>query len=211
MNETLTERCFVFVKPEHFSRASEVMGYFNSVLQNYGGVIFYKTVDEVPEKIADAHYALHRGKIKQGVNIHQALVGQLTGKPVTLAVYEGNPGLTKRIIELVGHRDPAIARQQKFIEENGKPVETIRGKFSDPEESEARALAERYATANVMHRADSIISTLRELRVWAQFLKEYSRWPAGEALVLNLLENLEFPSREFCALLEGYSPQRMRQ
>jgi len=206
MNETLTERCFVFVKPEHFSRASEVMDYFDSALQSYGSAIFYRAVDEVPKEIAGAHYGLHKGKIKQGVDIHQVLVEQLTGKPVSLAVYEGKPGLTKKIIDLVGHRDPAIARPQRFIKENGESVETIRGKFSDPEETEARALAGKYATMNVMHRADSIISTLRELKVWTQFLKEYSRWPEGEALVLNLLGGLEFPFRELDALLERYSP-----
>ena len=69
----------------------------------------------------------------------------------------------------MGDKDPVIARQQSYY---GFP--TVRGKFSDPNETLQKSVDEKYGTKNVGHASDCLDGAVYELGpdVWRKFFEK---------------------------------------
>ncbi|MFE7276886.1 nucleoside-diphosphate kinase [Streptomyces sp. NPDC057623] len=76
-----------------------------------------------------------------------------TGRPVTVALAHGEPGLHARLRQLIGHTDPTRAA-----------AGTIRGDLGD--DSRAAADAERRLVRNLVHTSDDPASARREYGTW---------------------------------------------
>ncbi|KYK25616.1 hypothetical protein AYK26_05755 [Euryarchaeota archaeon SM23-78] len=144
----MKEQTLVFIKPDHVKLADKIL----EELDELGTRLQTVKVDCVPKQVIENHYAIHKGK-----SFYDYLVGSFVGRPIVLAVYEGE-GIVEKIIAVSGATDPAKA-------EKG----TIRTKYSN--DSLEIAMAEKRPVKNVIHRADSPESALYEMKVWEAYLK----------------------------------------
>ena len=160
------ERCLVVIKPEHCGIAYDIIKYLEQCFgddfkQDRIVAVGYKAYDSVSPEIARAHCAQHKGKWFEDI-----LVGQYEGKEAFVVVYEGPRGLVDKMRKIIGDKDPAKARKQRFVTGDGKYVKTIRGKYSDPEETLQRSIDGGYGTRNVIHVSDSPFNAIWEIRAW---------------------------------------------
>ncbi|MEK6950116.1 MAG: nucleoside-diphosphate kinase [Nanoarchaeota archaeon] len=143
----MAERTFVMIKPEHVPLAEEIL----AELSSYGTLMGKAVIEAVPRSMIEEHYAIHRGR-----PFYHYLVDSFVGRPVVVAVYEGE-GIVQKIMERCGPTDPAKAAK-----------DTIRGKYSA--DSLERAIAEQRPVRNVIHRSDSPAEAEREILVWRAYL-----------------------------------------
>lgn len=162
------ERCFVMVKPELVKesrgRAWEALEYLDYLLRYSAndlgcGIAARELV--APREVIEAHYAIHKGK-----EYYPWLVAQCANQRVIIAAYEGETGLVGEMRKMAGDKNPRIARTQDY-----KGNQTIRGRFSPPEESSELSTSEKRATRNGMHFSSDVWEAMRELDVWQHFLR----------------------------------------
>lgn len=144
----MTERTFVMIKPEHVSRAEEIL----TELSSYGRLAARAVIDAVPRQIVEEHYAVHRER-----PFYRYLVDSFVDRPVVIAIYEGN-GVVQKVMERCGPTDPTKA-----------PKDTIRGRYSS--DSLEQAIAEQRPVRNVIHRSDSPAEAEREIGVWKEYFR----------------------------------------
>ena len=129
------ERTLVLVKPDAVRRG--LCGEITQRLERRGLVLRGAKLVQVDEKLADAHYAEHRGK-----DFFAGLVSFITSGPTLALVVEGESAVTV-VRTTMGATDPAQAAPG-----------TIRGDLglSMPD--------------NLVHGSDSTVSAARELALW---------------------------------------------
>ena len=139
MNRTL-----IFIKPDGVRR--KLVGkLINRFEENNLDLIAMKLI-KIPKKLAEKHYAEHKGK-----EFYDRLIKFVTSGPSIAIILEGNDIIPK-VRELVGATNPAEALPN-----------TIRGDFrEDPVKS---------VTENMIHASDSIESAEREISLF--FGKKY--------------------------------------
>lgn len=106
------QRTFVMIKPDHYELADRILE--NLDLWPTLERTTTAKVEAVPQQTIEAHYGPHKGK-----PFFPHLISMFTGRPVALAIYEGE-GIIARMRELAGPTDPEKA-----------PASTIRGKYSN--------------------------------------------------------------------------------
>ncbi len=131
------------VKPDHVKFAKQIF----AELDKYGKRIFDSEVKSVPRDVIAEHYGVHKGK-----HFYEMLVRSFVGKPVAIAVYEGDD-VIRKFRDVVGVTDPSKASK-----------DTIRGKYG----SDSKELAEKEnrPIKNVIHASDSFSEAKREISLW---------------------------------------------
>ena len=146
--ETMSERTFIIIKPDHVKLADTILAELDSLAAREHTA----RVEVVPRDIIEAHYTVHRER-----PFYQYLVDSFVGKSVVLGVYAGLD-VVRKVMDACGPTDPAKA-----------PSNTIRGKYST--DSLERAIAEGRPVRNVIHRSDSVVEAEREIDVWKSYLR----------------------------------------
>jgi nucleoside diphosphate kinase len=184
----MKEKTLIIIKPEAVSWGNSIFNHLDAGLQlaRNGEIIKRVTVESVPREIAEAHCGLHRQK-----DFFYWLVNQYLGKTVELGVCEGEEGLIKTVRQIVGHRDPVRAREEKFM----GITPTIRGVYSSRGETEALAREQKRGTRNAIHSSASVLEAYRELKVWESYLGQSANWPEGEKVLTELYFVLSFLKR----------------
>ncbi len=144
----MSERTFIIIKPDHVELADAIL----TELDHLAARKHTARVDVVPRDVIESHYAPHREK-----SFYQYLVDSFVGKPVVIAVYQGEQAI-QRVMDACGHTDPARASS-----------DTIRGKYSI--DSLEQAITEQRPVRNVIHRSDSMAEAEREIEVWKVYLR----------------------------------------
>ena len=139
------EKTFILIKPDHIHVAEEILNH----LDKHGSRILSGKVDSVSKEVIEEHYAVHKEK-----HFFNHMTRSFIGKPVVLAVYEGE-NIIQKFIEIIGPTEPCKA-----------PAHTLRGKYSD--DSIEKAEAEKRTVMNVVHRSDSQEEADREIKVWKE-------------------------------------------
>ena len=141
------ERTLVIIKPEHVHLADKIL----EELDNHGKRIKTAKIKAVPKKTIEQHYAMLKGK-----SVYGWLITEFIDKPAVIAIYEGK-GIIQKFVDITGVTDPPKASK-----------ESIRGKYG--EDSLEKAISEKRALANVIHRSTSAEEAEREINIWKQFL-----------------------------------------
>ena len=74
------EKTFILIKPDHVELADDIL----KELDCYGNRVRTTRVDAVPRDVVEAHYSPHVDKW-----FFECMTESFVGKPVVLAVYEG--------------------------------------------------------------------------------------------------------------------------
>jgi len=143
----MLEKSLVFVKPPH----TRLAGVIFKDLDQHGVRIITKFIESTPRKNIEEHYIIHKGK-----PFYEYMCDFFVGKPLVLAVYQGED-IIKTLIDAVGDKDPFKASGT-----------TIRGKYGT--DSLEVAISNKRPVENVIHRSDSIQEAEREINVWRNFL-----------------------------------------
>jgi nucleoside-diphosphate kinase len=143
----MAEQTLVFIKPDHVGLAEKILG----ELDAHAKRVSTTQIPVLPLDLIQEHYAVHRKR-----PWFDYFTRALAGRPVVLAVYEGD-GVIQKMRDVIGPTDPAKASP-----------ETIRGKYSS--DSLEQALDEDRPCRNVIHASDSPGEAERELAVWKQYI-----------------------------------------
>lgn len=129
------ERTLVLIKPDAMER--KLMGEIISIYEKKGFHISALKIVKPSKKIAEEHYAEHKGK-----PFYEPLVNFITKGEVCAVVMEGE-NIIDAVRKLNGATDPL----------NAEPG-TIRGRY---------ALSK---SENAVHASDSVESAEREIKIW---------------------------------------------
>lgn len=129
------ERTLVLIKPDAMER--KLMGEIISIYEKKGFSISALKIVKPSKKIAEEHYAEHKGK-----PFYEPLVNFITKGEVCAVVMEGE-NIIDAVRKLNGATDPL----------NAEPG-TIRGRY---------ALSK---SENAVHASDSVESAEREIKIW---------------------------------------------
>lgn len=129
------ERTLVLIKPDAMER--KLMGEIISIYEKKGFHISALKIVKPTKKMAEEHYAEHKGK-----PFYENLVNFITKGEVCAMVIEGE-NVIEAVRKINGATDPL----------NAEPG-TIRGRY---------ALSK---SENAVHASDSIVSAEREIKIW---------------------------------------------
>ncbi|HDS58860.1 MAG TPA: nucleoside-diphosphate kinase [Thermoplasmatales archaeon] len=131
----MAERTFVMVKPDGIQRrlAGEVLARF----ERAGLKIVALKFVQVSRRLAERHYAVHRGK-----PFYEGLIEYITSGPVLAMVLEGNHVIS-RVRTMVGATDPGQAQPG-----------TIRGDYAQE------------IGRNIVHASDGPETARQEIDLW---------------------------------------------
>lgn len=131
----MAERTFVMVKPDGVQRrlAGKIIARFEQV----GLKIVALKFMSVSRRLAERHYAVHKGK-----PFYQGLIDYITSGPVLAMVLEGN-NVISRVRTMVGATDPGQASPG-----------TIRGDYAQE------------IGRNIVHASDSPETAQKEIGLW---------------------------------------------
>ena len=146
------QRTLVFVKPEHVPQANEILSTLDELVRWHGHRVRTVYVPSVPREMVEVHYAVHRERPFFGV-----LVDSIAGRPITLAVYEGDTNLIQAVREAIGASDPANA-----------DLGSLRGFYAT--DTYEKAKAESRGVQNVIHGSDAPETATIELGAWERYL-----------------------------------------
>ncbi len=137
-------RTFVMVKPDAVKR--KLVGKIINRFEEANLSILTMKLMEISKKLAEKHYAEHKGK-----EFYDNLIKFVTSGPVVTMVLEGD-NIIPKVREMVGATDPAKASPG-----------TIRGDLrEDPVKT---------VTENMIHASDSPESAQREINLFFKDLK----------------------------------------
>lgn len=135
----INEKTLVLLKPDAVRRnlTDAIEGMFRKEGLAIVRRAWHKTA---PRELVEEHYAEHRGQ-----PYFEPTVTFMTSGPLVALVIKG-PDSIRRSRELIGHRDPEVARRQN--------PGSIRAKYGEKIEE------------NLVHGSDSQASAEREIRLW---------------------------------------------
>ena len=129
------ERTFVMIKPDGVQR--RLIGKVIQRFEESGLKIVAMKFLSVPNKLAEKHYEVHKGK-----NFYNGLIKYITSGPVLAMVLEGENAIEK-VRKMVGATDP-----QKSM------AGTIRGDFA------------QNIGRNIIHASDGKETAKKEISLW---------------------------------------------
>jgi nucleoside-diphosphate kinase len=132
---TVLERTFIMIKPDGVRR--KLVGEIVSRIERRNLDIVEMKMLMPPRKLAEAHYAIHKGK-----DFYDSLVEFITSGPVVAMIVEGESAV-RVIRNMIGALDPEQAASG-----------TIRGDFTAS------------MCSNLIHGSDSTETAATEIELW---------------------------------------------
>lgn len=129
------EQTFVFIKPDGVQRG--LVGVIISRLENRGLKLTAAKFMDVSQELAEAHYALHKGK-----PFYEPLIQYVTSSPVMAMVWEG-PKAVHAVRQTMGSTNPTDADPG-----------TVRHDFA------------LEIGRNLTHASDSVENSAKEIELW---------------------------------------------
>ncbi len=129
------EKTFVMIKPDGIQR--RLIGDIIARFEKAGIKIVAMKFLMVSKKMAEKHYAIHKGK-----PFYDGLIKYITSGPVVAMVLEGN-NVIERVRKMVGATDPKDAMPG-----------TIRGDYAQE------------IGRNIVHASDSLKTAQHEIKLW---------------------------------------------
>lgn len=137
-------RTFVMVKPDGVKR--KLVGKIINRFEDENINIVNMKLMEISKKLAEKHYAEHKGK-----GFYNNLINFVTSGPVVAMVLEGE-NIIPKVRKMTGATDPAKA-----------DLGTIRGDFKE--------IPVKNITENMVHASDSVESAQREIKLFFKNIK----------------------------------------
>jgi len=129
------EKTFVMIKPDGIQR--RLVGNIIARFEKAGIKIVAMKFLRISKKMAEKHYAIHKGK-----PFYDGLIKYITSGPVLAMVLEGN-NVIERVRKMVGATDPKDAMPG-----------TIRGDYAQE------------IGRNIVHASDSLKTAQHEIKLW---------------------------------------------
>lgn len=131
----MSEKSLVLIKPDAVKK--NLIGKIITCYEENGLKVIGLKMEHISEKLANKHYAEHKGK-----EFYKPLIEFITSGPLCAMILEGD-GAIEKIRSINGATDPAKAAEG-----------TIRRMFADSNRE------------NVVHASDSKESAEREIKLW---------------------------------------------